>query len=81
MPTKDITKNKTKIITFRFAANQKMIDTLDFLQQKFIMLDRTEILKLAFSNLANDQLTNNSRFDSFDDAMDFWNSNKNNLRK
>ena len=80
MPTKELTKNnKTKIITYRFAANTQMVNTLDLLQKKFVMLDRTEILKLAISNLANDSL--DSRFDSFDDAMDFWNNNKDELRK
>lgn len=81
MPTKELTKNRTKIVTYRFAANTKMVDTLDFLEKKFIMLDRTEILKLALSNLANDQLAGNPKFDSFDDAMDFWNDNKDDLRK
>ena len=80
MPIKELTKNnKTKIITYRFAANTQMVNTLDLLQKKFIMLDRTEILKLAISNLANDSLDN--RFDFLDDAMDFWNDNKDELRK
>ena len=80
MSTKELTKNnKTKIITYRFAANTKMVNTLDLLQKKFVMLDRTEILKLAISNLANDSLDN--RFETFDDAMDFWNNNKDELRK
>ena len=80
MPTKELTKNnKTKIITYRFAANTQMVNTLDLLQKKFVMLDRTEILKLAISNLANDSL--DDRFETFDDAMDFWNNNKDELRK
>ena len=80
MSTKELTKNnKTKIITYRFAANTQMVNTLDLLQKKFVMLDRTEILKLAISNLANDSLDN--RFETFDDAMDFWNNNKDELRK
>ncbi len=80
MPIKELTKNnKTKIITYRFAANTQMVNTLDLLQKKFVMLDRTEILKLAISNLANECLDN--RFDSFDDAMDFWKDNKDELRK
>ena len=78
---------KPKIATFRFTLTPEMEKVFQKLEKKYAMLDRTEIVKLGVSML-NNSLDNpqsnddssNAGFDNFDQAMEFWNANKNEFR-
>jgi hypothetical protein len=85
MTTKTILKpiTKNKIATFRFTLTPQMEQVFFALEQKYKMLDRTEIVKLGLSNLVNqtdDADSNANQLDTFDQAMDFWNANKKEFR-
>jgi hypothetical protein len=78
------TKPKNKIATFRFTLTPQMELIFQNLEKEFAMLDRTEIVKLGLSNLANSNLSQNSstnnQLNSYDEAMEFWNNNKKEFR-
>ncbi|MBC7405866.1 MAG: hypothetical protein H7230_00120 [Candidatus Parcubacteria bacterium] len=42
---------KNKVLTFRFSATPRMLNDLSNLENEYAMLDRTEIVKLALSEL------------------------------
>jgi hypothetical protein len=80
-PTKSVVKNK--IATFRFTLTPQMEQVFYTLEQKYKMLDRTEIVKLGLSNLASstdDTDSSSNQLDTFDQAMEFWNLNKKEFR-
>jgi hypothetical protein len=80
-PIKPIVKNK--IATFRFTLTPQMEQVFYTLEQKYKMLDRTEIVKLGLSNLASSTDgtdSNSNQLDTFDQAMEFWNANKKEFR-
>jgi hypothetical protein len=71
---------KTAIVTYRFSVTPKMNEMLGRLEEKFVMLDRTDIVKLSISRLleAENLLDNGT---SFDEALDYVNSIKSQWRK
>lgn len=66
---------KTSIVTYRFSVTPKMSQMLNRLEERFVMLDRTGIVKLSISRLLEaENLLDTSP--SFDEALDFVNSIK-----
>jgi|688.fasta_scaffold170373_3 hypothetical protein len=102
MATKTTTKSskkssrapKNKVIAFRFALTPEIEVVINSLENCYIGLDRSEIVKLALNQLyRSNQLdkneskdlsqianTKSSAFETEEDFFDFWNKNKADLR-
>jgi hypothetical protein len=87
--TTKISPIKNKVLTFRFSATPRMLDDLTDLENEYAMLDRTEIVKLALSELikAHRKSTNlksganTSGFETQEEAMEWLLKDKNNFRQ
>ncbi|MEI6728988.1 MAG: hypothetical protein WCK98_05075 [bacterium] len=85
---------KNKVIAFRFALTPEIEVVINSLENCFIGLDRSEIVKLALNQLyRSNQLdksesniiaqiatTKSKNFTSEDEFFEFWNNNKADLR-
>jgi hypothetical protein len=84
-PDKKVAKASRKVVTFRFTLTPEMEKVFLKLEKKYAMLDRTEIVKLGISKLNNDitdddTSSQNAHFDTYEEAMEFWNQNKQEFR-
>jgi hypothetical protein len=86
---------KNKVIAFRFALTPEIEVVINSLENCFIGLDRSEIVKLALNQLyrsnqldksesnilAQTAATKSKNFTSEDEFFEFWNNNKADFRQ
>ena len=79
-PSSSKTKQKkSKIVTYRFSITPTMSEMLDRLEKRFVMLDRTEIVKLSISKLIETEQLNNDI--GFEEALAWVTDIKDEWRK
>lgn len=81
---------KYKSLAFRMTASPNLEFLLNYLENRYIGLDKTEIVKLALTELyeqskkkevLTDIISASNPFKSDEEYAKWWNENKNDLRK